>query len=93
MSSKDLHDIYHSCWLVYKDGTRCIIQSQMGEKCVMPTCYPFWKLPKEVDSKVKTMTQEVSKKLQADVTLKITITTSNNNNQKIIQQLFFLYIQ
>ena len=86
MFSKDLHDIYHGCWLVYEDGTRCIIQSQMGGQCLTPTCYPFWKLPKDLDSKVETMTQEVLKKLQATVTLEITITTSNNNQTiKIIR--------
>ena len=51
MSLENSHD---RCWLVHEDGTRCIIQSQMGEKCVVPTCYPFWKMPKDVDSKVET---------------------------------------
>ena len=57
------NQIYHGCWLCYEDGTRCLIQTQMGKKCLIPTFNPFWKLPEHVDSKVETMTQEASKKI------------------------------
>ena len=44
--------LYHGCSTVYKDGTRMLIGK--GQSCVLSTNSPFWKLPKDIESKVET---------------------------------------
>ena len=56
-------DLYHGCWTVYEDGTRCLIKSNWGKKCVCPTNYLFWKLLEDLESRVQTMSEEMGKKL------------------------------
>ena len=63
MSTDNLNEIYQDCWLCYEDGTRFLIRTQMGEKCITPTSNPFWKMPEDVDSRVEAITQEATKKL------------------------------
>ena len=53
--------LYHGCSTVYKDGTRMLIMKR--QDCVFSTNYPFWKLPKDVDSKVETRSMLKRKKL------------------------------
>ena len=43
---------YNGCENKYKNGTRMLIGK--GQDCVLSTNYPFWRLPKDTDSKVKT---------------------------------------
>ena len=57
------NDLYHGCWTVFEDGTRCLIKSSWGEKCICPTNDPFWKRTQDVVSRVETMTEEMDKKL------------------------------
>ena len=42
--------LYHGCSTVYKDSTRMLVGK--GQDSVLSN--PFWKLPKEIDSKVET---------------------------------------
>ena len=59
MPSNNFPDIYHGWLAVYENGTRCIIQDWLGEKCITPTDYPFWKRSEDVESKVETMAGEI----------------------------------
>ena len=34
---------YHGCFYRNRNGTRKLINSKHGEKCVVPTTYPYWK--------------------------------------------------
>ena len=54
---------YHDCWTVFKDGTHCLINYDLGEKYVLLTNDPLWKRPEDVDFKIQTMTQETNKRL------------------------------
>ena len=47
---------YHACFNVYKDGTRPLIKH--CEKCYLTTNDPFWKLIKDVDFKVETLSKK-----------------------------------
>ena len=53
--------LYHGCSSVYKDGTKMLIGK--GQDCVLSADYPFWKLPKDVDSKVEARSMVKRKKL------------------------------
>ena len=52
--------MYHGCGLANEDGTRKLIIH--GEKCLFATPKPFWKIAKDVESKVETRTMEYNKK-------------------------------
>ena len=62
--------LYHGCWTVFEDGTRCLIKSSWGEKFLCPTNNPFWKRLQDVESRVETMTEEMDKKLASKHYLK-----------------------
>ena len=70
--------LYHGCSTVYKDGTRMLIGK--GQDCELSTDYPFWKLPKDIDSKVETRSMLKRKKLAS---LKC-ILDYENSRKKII---------
>ena len=53
--------LHHGYSTVYKDGTRMFIGK--GQDCVLSTNYPFWKLPKDIESKVETRSMLKRKKL------------------------------
>ena len=53
--------LYHGHSTVYKDSTRMFIGK--GQDCVLSTNYPFWKLPKDIESKVETRSMLKRKKL------------------------------
>ena len=44
-------EIYHSCATGNKDETRILIDFENGEKCLLPTSYPFWKNPEDCCNK------------------------------------------
>ena len=52
--------LYHGFSTVYKGGTRML--TGKGQDCVLCTDYPFWKLPKDINSKVETRSILKSKK-------------------------------
>ena len=58
---KSKRRLYHSCSTVYKDGTGMLIGK--GQDCVLSTDYLFWKLPKDIESKVETRSMLKRKKL------------------------------
>ena len=58
---KSKRRLYHGCYTAYKDGTRMLIGK--GQNCVLSTDYPFWKLPKDIESKVETRSILKRKKL------------------------------
>ena len=58
---KSKRRLYHNCSTVYKDGTRMLIGK--GQDCVLSTDCPFWKLPKDIESKVETRSMLKRKKL------------------------------
>ena len=58
---KSKRRLYQGCSTVYKDGTRMLIGK--GQDCVLSTDYPFWKLPKDIESKVETRSMLKRKKL------------------------------
>ena len=58
---KSKRRLYHGCSTVYKDGTRMLIGK--GQGFVLSTNYPFWKLPKDIESKVETRSMLKRKKL------------------------------
>ena len=62
--------IFYGCWKVFKDGTKCLIKTNWGEGCLVPTNKPFWKRPEDVENKVKTMTQEMDKDLATNAYIK-----------------------
>ena len=49
---KSKRRLYHGCSTMYKDGTRMLIGK--GQDCVLSNDNPFWKLPKDIESKVET---------------------------------------
>ena len=53
--------LYQDCSTVYKDATRMLIGK--GQDCLLSTDYPFWKLLKDIDSKVKKRSMLKRKKL------------------------------
>ena len=58
-----------------------------GEHCLTPTDYPFCKLPQDVESKVKIMTGEISKKITSKQYIKnyfklLKINEESNNKFK-----------
>ena len=87
MSLENLHKIYLSCWLCYEDSTRSLIQTQMEEKCLTPDSSPFWKMPKDADSRVETMTQEATKKIATKgYIMNYYKNLCKNDDQKTIKQ-------
>ena len=62
---------------MYKDSTRMLIGK--GEDCVLSTNYPFWKLPKDIESKVETRSMLKRKKL---VSLKYKLDYENSKKKK-----------
>ena len=58
---KSKRRLYHGCNTVYKDGTRMLIGKR--QDCVLSTIYPFWKLPKDIESKVEIRSMLKRKKL------------------------------
>ena len=58
---KSMRRLFHCCRTVCKDGTRMLIGK--GQDCVLSTDYPFWKLPKDVESKVESRSMPKRKKL------------------------------
>ena len=58
---KSKRRLYHGCSTVYKDGTRMF--TVKGQDCVLSTNYPFWKLPKDIESRVETRSVLKRKKL------------------------------
>ena len=61
---------------MYKDSTRMLIGK--GEDCVLSTNYPFWKLPKDIESKVETRSMLKRKKL---VSLKYKLDYENSKKK------------
>ena len=59
--SKSKRRLHHGCSTVYKDGTRMLIGK--GQDCVLSTNHPFWKLRKDIESKVETRSMLKRKKL------------------------------
>ena len=53
--------LYHGCSTVFKDGTRMLIGK--GQDSVLSTNYPFWKIAKNIESKVETRSMLKRKKL------------------------------
>ena len=53
--------LYHGCSTVHKDGTKMLIGK--GQYRVLSTDYPFWKLPKDIESKVETRSMLKRKRL------------------------------
>ena len=76
---KSKRRLYRGCSTVYKDGTRMVIGK--GQDCVLSTNYPFWKLPKDIDSKVQTRSMFKRKKLAS---LKYILDYENSKKKKII---------
>ena len=71
--------LYHGCNTVYKDGTRMLIGK--GQDCVLSTNYPFWILPKDIDSKVQTRSMLKRKKLAS---LKYIIDYENSRKKELM---------
>ena len=52
--------VFHGCFDKNRDGTNRLIA--YGEKRLTPTDQPFWKFPEDVDSGVRTRSQEKEQK-------------------------------
>ena len=58
---KNFYEIYHGCRLANEDGIRTLIKKYLGGKCKFTTSNHFWKLPKDVGSRVETRIMEMRK--------------------------------
>ena len=58
---KSKRRLYHGCSTVNKDGTRMLIGK--GQDCVLSTNYLFWKLLKDIHSKIERRSMLKRKKL------------------------------
>ena len=80
--------LYHGCWTVFEDGTRCLIKSNWGG-CICPTDDPFWKRPQDVESRVEILTEEMDKKLASKRYIKNyfkKLELNNDTNKHKIEQ-------
>ena len=53
--------VYHGCFRKNQDDTNKIIEK--NERCLFPTCQPFWKQIEDIPARVRTRSQEQNQTL------------------------------
>ena len=83
--------LYHGCSTVYKDGTRMLIGKE--QDCVLSTDCPFWKLPKDIDSKVemRSMLKKKNSLDQVKDSIKNDAARPDNKKQRFIKALIRIF--